>query len=539
LRCVVLIRRRLSDTRRALRSIVQRALCVAAALTGACATNACQASGAARSPDAITPAAPVRVSTVRFLLVNDVYVADGQRDGSGGLARVAALRDSLERATGGRILYVLAGDVLSPSLLGKWYGGAHMVDAFNASRLDFAALGNHEFDGSRANLLARVAESKFPWLSGNCTETGGKAFPGVKGWDTLTVDGVRVGVFGTVIVRDYQAYVQCADADTVTHALVDTLSRVGAGLIVGLTHRNHVEDVRTLRLEPKVQAILGGHDHNGKREEFDGRLVIKAKSDARTAVFVTFTLRNGKWERTDTSFAVRPGQAEEAKTLAVVRGWQDSLARRIGPDRVIGGSPDAVDATDSTSHRGESIFGNFIADALQIGTRADVGMINTGALRFDDYIMPGPLTTHQMESIFLFADETRAVTFTLTGARLREVLEHGVAQGSLLQGPFLQLSGVRYTFDARLPSGARIVGPLLRANGKPMAATDNIKVTFVAYPACRGGDGYKIPEAADACKRMEADPKTAKRTVDLVIEHIEGMGGQMVWPRVGRVTRVN
>ena len=229
----------------------------------------------------------MRTATVRFLLVNDVYVADGQRDGRGGLARVAALRDSIEAATGGRVLYVLAGDVLSPSLLGKWYGGAQMVDVFNASRLDYAALGNHEFDNSRANLVSRVAESKFPWLSGNCTEKGGKAFPGVKGWDTLTVDGIKVGVFGTMIVRDYPAYVLCANADTVAHALVDTLSRARAQLIVGITHRNHVEDVRTLRLEPKVDAILGGHDHNGKREEYDGRLVIKAQSDARTAVLVT------------------------------------------------------------------------------------------------------------------------------------------------------------------------------------------------------------------------------------------------------------
>lgn len=482
-------------------------------------------------------AAPAKTSTVRFLLVNDVYVADGQRDGRGGLARVAALRDSVEKATGGRVLYVLAGDVLSPSLLGKWYGGAQMVDVFNASRLDFAALGNHEFDNSRANLVSRVAESKFPWLSGNCTDKGGKKFPGVKGWDTLTVDGIRIGVFGTVIVREYPAYVECADADTVTHALVDTLSRAGASLIVGITHRNYVDDLRTLQLEPKVQAILGGHEHIGKRGEYDGRLVIKAQSDARTAVLVTFTRRDGKWERTDTSFAIHPGQVEDAKTLAVINGWRDSLRMHIGADRVIGGSPDMVDATDSTSHKGESIFGDFIADALQIGGRSDVGIINTGALRFDDYIAPGPITTHMMESIFLFADETRAVTFTLTGARLREVLEHGVESTSLGQGPYPQLSGVRFTFDPKLPNGQRIVGPVLRANGRPIADSDNIKMTIVTFPACRGGDGYKIPEAADVCAKLAANPSSSPRTVDLVIQHIEGMGGQIVWPRVGRVTR--
>lgn len=476
---------------------------------------------------------------VRFLLVNDVYVAEGQRDGTGGLARVAALRDSLERASGARVLYVLAGDVLSPSLLGKWYGGAQMVDVFNVSRLDYAALGNHEFDNSRASLVARVAESKFPWISGNCTEKDGKAFPGLKGWDTLTVGGVRVGLFSTVIVREYPSYVQCANADTVTHALVDTLRRVGAQLIVGLTHRNEFEDVRTLQSEPTVQAILGGHEHNGRRKEVDGRLVIKAASNARTAALVTFTLRNGRWARTDTVFTIRAGQTEEPKTAAVVQAWRDTLARHIGADRVIGNSLDIVDGTDSTQHRGESVFGDFITDALVSGTHADVGLINSGALRFDDVIMPGPITTHQIESIFLFADETRAVTFTLTGKRLREVLEHGATSASLGEGPFLQLSGVRYTFDTRLPDNNRIVGAVLRANGTPIANSDSLRVTMVTYPACRGGDGYRIPEAAEACRRMEADPGTAPRTAELVIAHIEGMRGPIVWPKVGRVTRVN
>ena len=48
------------------------------------------------------------------LAVNgDVYVTDTLRDGRGGLARVAYLRDSIERVTGQPVLFMLAGDVLS------------------------------------------------------------------------------------------------------------------------------------------------------------------------------------------------------------------------------------------------------------------------------------------------------------------------------------------------------------------------------------------------------------------------------------------
>jgi len=508
----------------------------AVTMLAGCARNTGSAKASATSgPEA---SGVSRVPTVRFLLVNDVYVADTLRDGTGGLSRVAALRDSLERATSSRVLYVLAGDVLSPSLLGKWYGGAQMVDALNASRLDFAAIGNHEFDHSRANVVARVAQSTFQWLTGNCVERGGKAFPGIKGWDTLTVDGVRVGIFGTTIVREYSAYVQCANADTVTHALVDTLSQVPAQLIVGLTHRNYVEDLETLRREPTVQAILGGHDHKGRRGEVDGRLVIKAVSNARTAALVTFTWQNGKWSRSDTSFIIGAGRTKEARTEAVVAAWRDTLARRIGQDRVIGVTPQIIDATDSTQHRRETVFGDLITDALRLGTNADVALINSGALRYDDYIDAGPVSTHMLESIFLFADETRAVTFNLTGARLRAVLEHGVESSSLGEGPYLQLSGVKYSYDVRRPDGQRIVGPVQRADGRPIADTETLRVTMVTFPACRGGDGYRVPEAADACKAMETNPGSAPRSAELLIRHVEGMGGNMVLPALGRVSRI-
>src|SRR4051812_23718952 len=116
-------RRPLNDPLPSMRS---RFLAAALALIGA-------AAGCVRTPATLSSQPDDRV--VRFLLVNDVYVVDTLRDGSGGLARVAALRQRLERdSAGGRIVFMLAGDVLSPSLLSKWYAGRQMVDAFNAAR---------------------------------------------------------------------------------------------------------------------------------------------------------------------------------------------------------------------------------------------------------------------------------------------------------------------------------------------------------------------------------------------------------------------
>lgn len=505
------------------------------ALLAVFATTVSCRSGRA-SPTGTVPDAAA--SMVQMLLVNDVYVSDTLRDGRGGLPRVAALRDSIERASGQPVLFVLAGDVLSPSVLGKWYGGAQMVNAFNAARLDYATIGNHEFDGSRNNLVARLNESTFRWLSGNCGETSGPPFPTVRGWDTVRVGRTKIGIIGTTVVRDYPAYVQCRNADSATTALVDTVLMQGADLVVALTHRYMYEDVATLTTEPRITAILGGHDHDGRRMERDGRLLIKAVSNVRTAALVTFTRRGAQWEVRDTVFDIGPGMREDPATAAVVAKWRDTLTRRIGADRVLGIAPEPINAIDSISKR-ESPFGNMIVDGMRAGTGADVAMINSGALRFDDMMPAGPITKLMIEGIFLFADETRAVTFPITGQRLRDLLEVGVGRGGLASGPYPQVSGVHFRFDARLPSGARIVGDLQRPDGRVIAPQETIRLTFVTYPSCRGGDGYKIPEAAAVCKTLEADATSSPRTVDLVIQHLDAMNGRIVPPPIGRVTRLD
>jgi 2',3'-cyclic-nucleotide 2'-phosphodiesterase (5'-nucleotidase family) len=475
---------------------------------------------------------------VQMLLVNDVYVSDTLRDGRGGLPRVAALRDSIAQASGQPVVFVLAGDVLSPSVLGKWYGGAQMVDAFNAARLDYATIGNHEFDGSRTNLLARLGESRFTWLSGNCGDAAGAPFPAVRGWDTLRVGTTKIGIIGTTVVRDYPAYVKCRNADTATTALVDTVVAQGADLVVALTHRYMYEDVATLHSEPRITAILGGHDHDGRRMVRDGRVLIKAVSNVRTAALVTFYRTGTTWTVRDTVFDIGPGMREDPVTAATVAKWRDTLTRRIGADRVLGIAPAPINAIDSISKR-ESAFGNMIVDGMRAGTGADIAVINSGALRFDDIMPAGPITKLMIEGIFLFADETRAVTFPITGQRVRELLEIGVGRGGLGSGPYLQVSGVHFSFDARLPSGARIVGALTRPDGQIIAPTDTVRMTFVTYPACRSGDGYRVPEAATVCKALETDATSAPRTVDLVIHHLEQMNGRIVPPPVGRVTRID
>ena len=500
-----------------------------AAVTAAIAMSGCARPATTPSTAVVPPAG----APLRFLLINDVYFGDTLRSGAGGLSRVAYLRDSLART--GPVTFVLAGDFMSPSLLSKWYRGEQMRQQLNAAKLDLVTFGNHEFELDRDTLVARIASSKFKWTSANCFEANGQPLPGVSKWDTTTISGVKVGVFGVTLVNDYRRYVKCVNADSAAHDAINALKVAGAQVVYGLTHQTLEADSALLARETNLDFILGGHEHEWHRILVGQKRLLKADANSRTAQFFTLTLTPNGWMQADRLIEIDRTIPMDPATQAVVAAWNDSVAKRLGPQRTVATVAFPLDGRDQTNRARESPLGDLVTDAIRLGTGADAAVMNSGTMRIDDVIAVGPITNYQLESIFLFPDETRIMTFPIKGARLREILEHGVAAGSVGKGPYLQVSGLKYSWDPSKPSGSRIVGSIRKTDGTVIKATDTIRLAFNVYPACEGGDGYKVPEAKAACDARSSAPRAA----DLVMKHItERLGGKVDVPPAGRVTRL-
>jgi 5'-nucleotidase len=161
-----------------------------------------------RAPAQAPPPRPITAGgeTVTILHFNDVYEitpVDGGK--AGGLARVAALRARLKARYPG-LITTLGGDYLSPSALGtarvngERLSGRQMVAVLNLVGLDWATLGNHEFDVPEAAFRARLAESKFHIVSSNVTDAAGAPSRHRHGRAVLpvkTASGVvRIGLIG-------------------------------------------------------------------------------------------------------------------------------------------------------------------------------------------------------------------------------------------------------------------------------------------------------------------------------------------------------
>ncbi len=478
------------------------------------------------------PPAPAPTNPMRFLSINDVYVADTLNDGSGGLARVSTMRHRIQAE--GPTLFVLAGDFLSPSLLSKYYSGAQMVEALNAAKLDYVTFGNHEFEISRDTLLARIRASSFKWLSANCTEADGHPFAGVLPWDTLRLAGQKVGIFGLTLQGPYPKYVRCSDPDSAARLVVDSLRSMGSDFVVALTHQTVEADRALLNREGRLDLILGGHEHEHMSIAIANRYILKADANSRTAQFATIWGTREHWKEAVALLPVQPTITPDTAVARVVAAWDDTLKRRLGPEQIVGTLTAPLDARDVIQRRAETGLGDLITDAIRAGSRADLALLNAGAIRLDDIVLAGPVTNYQVESLFLFADETRILVVPLTGKRVSELLERSVSDTVLGKGGFLQVSGVSFTYDSTKPSGGRIVGSLNRPNGRALEPSDSVRVALPAYLACNGGDGYQVPEAQDVCSSRNAAP----RAVDLLKTYLtDSLHRTVTPPPLGRIVR--
>src|SRR5262245_48049998 len=137
-----------------LRGPHRRVLALAALLP---ALSACTDPFAVPPPSAPAPRAP---GVCALLAINDTYRIEPSHDGTGGMARIRALRVRLESKYPDLVV-VHAGDLLFPSFLSRAYLGAQMIDVLN--RLDgsddfdprlLVTFGNHEFDDERPAVLS-------------------------------------------------------------------------------------------------------------------------------------------------------------------------------------------------------------------------------------------------------------------------------------------------------------------------------------------------------------------------------------------------
>lgn len=318
--------------------------------------------------------------TVRITLlqVNDVYQATPVDKGTrGGLARVATLKKSIAAASPNTVM-IFGGDTLSPSVASSIFKGRQMIAAWNAVGVDYAVLGNHEFDFGADVLQQRLAESRFPWFAANVVDKSAeKNLKKLQRYAIREFDGVKVGFFGlltpeTAAISKPGKGVVFLDPIKTAKRMVAELRAKGVKTIVALTHQSMEEDLKLARAVP-LDVILGGHEH-ALLQSMAGRTpIFKMGSDARNLgrIDLNISAKSGKMASVD--WAVLPvaqETAEDPATAEVINEFGKQLSAEL--DKEVGRAGVVLDARQESNRSRETNLGSFIADVYRKQTAAEV-----------------------------------------------------------------------------------------------------------------------------------------------------------------------
>lgn len=481
------------------------------------------------------------VRTVTILAINDTYRVEGLVEaGTGGLARLRALREALE-ADRGELLLLHAGDMLNPSFMSRAYLGDQMIEGLNlldgdASSFDnrmFVIFGNHEFDRGKLTdapkLDSQIEAAGFRWVNSNVVFKQGEdeaplvAAPNLVADAITEVNGVKVGLMGVTIDSSFPAYVDhFEDPIETARAKTAALRAAGAELVVAVTHLAMAQDEALLAAlgADGPDLIVGGHDHTRQCAVVEGHGVYKADADASTASVFTISVEPGKAPAVDHRYAFLGGTPATSPScpsaplnLAVapdpdLQAWTDALVTRFDAEwcqerlslppgclsEALGRTNTDFVAEEDRIRRFETSAGDWVADTMR-GAMADRGatiaFVNAGSLRLNQDIPGGSLLTRRhAEELLGFPANLRLIE--LDGATLQQVVDHAISDwtGS---GHWLQVSGFAYRHD---PQAGTATGLTLLEQGgaRPIRPDEKLLAVtndFLLDPA-KGQDGYTM-----------------------------------------------
>jgi 5'-nucleotidase len=448
---------------------------------------------------------------------------------AGGAEHMATLVKQL-RENRKNTIFVAAGDLIGASpFLSAMFHDEPTIEALSMMGLEVAAVGNHEFDEGKDELLRMqnggchpqekcqgphpFPGTKFHYLAASTivTDTGKTIFPPyeIREFEGIPVAFIGLTLKGTpgIISPVSAAGLQFKDEAETVNALVPELKARGVEAIVVLIHEGGyptgdynecpaisgaIVDI-VKKFDRAVDVVISGHTHQAYVCEIDGRLVTSGDKYGTIVTAIDLKLdpatRDIVSAKADNVIVRTNSYASDPQQTALLEAY-DKVAAPIA-DRRAGSVTDTLSRAPNDA--GESALGDIIADAQLAATRAAanggavIAVTNPGGVRTD--------ITKKEDGAVTYADvfasqpfRNQLVTLTLTGSQIKAMLEQQWLDPK--RPRILQVSkGFNYTWDSAKPQGERVIADRMSLNGQPIDPAASYRVTVNNYLAV-GGDGF-------------------------------------------------
>jgi len=508
-----------------------------------------------------TAAEPAPKTTITVLYTSDVHARAvpedlvRQRPLRGSLAQVATLAAAV-RAENPNTVLLDGGDAIQGDVIGYYAiaapdapGDDPTVAAMNLLGVDAAVLGNHEFNFGLSVLRRSLSQSRFPWLAANLAGAAAAGLP-VSGELVLERGGVRIGVLGLTNPNvpnwdppEHWRGLTFTDPVAVARERVTAL-RQRADLVIVVAHTGFERDPETgedddsgdenfaarLAAVPGIDVLLTGHTHRNIPPRLLGDTIVAQPgrwAEQLSRVDLELERAAGGWRRIGWRGTNLPTRdlVPDAAVIAAVAPARDRAAAllstsigRLAAPLVSGGVAAADDPAVDLVHAAQ-----LAASGAQLSLAAP---LSAGRVSFP----AGEVTVRFAHALYTYPNTL--VVVRLTGAQLRDVLEHAVAgwtgvecapggSCTALRDPdtppyaYDTLEGADYVVDLSAPVGQRVRS--LRVAGRPIDLHESFTVAVNSYRAAGGGS---YPHLATA----ERVGEVARPMVDLIVDYVRRRG---------------
>ncbi|MGD7006959.1 5'-nucleotidase C-terminal domain-containing protein [Metabacillus sp. 84] len=440
--------------------------------------------------------------------------------------RITAIKEMREAKENSLLLD--AGDVFSGTLYFNEFKGQADLELMNLAGYDAMVYGNHEFDLGTEPLARFVEKAEFPFVSANVdfsndanmknlhSDTISEAPEDGKSYSAIVkeVNGEEVGIIGlttaeTATISSPGEGVKFEDYIAEAKKAVAELEGKGINKIVALTHIGYEDgggdnDVTLAKEVEGLDVIVGGHSHTRLDEPvFDKTgeeptVIVQAYqySDFLGSLDVEFDYM-GKVISHEGQLIDVSAKADDAEAMEIVNKYKPQIEEVKNEE--VAETPVALDGARDNVRTKETNLGNLITDGMlakakTIDPDTVIALQNGGGIRAS--IDQGTITMGEILTVMPFGNSLAIMD--LKGSEIKEALEHSVDTAPAQSGAFLQVAGMKFTYDSTKPAGERVTDVQVKGDGDAYAALDPEKMYKVATNTftAAGGDNYTVFENA-------------------------------------------
>ncbi len=394
------------------------------------------------------------------------------------------------RADNKNTLLLDSGDLFHGTNEANIEKGKGVVEVANLMGYDAMTPGNHDFNFGFDRLLEIRGQLNYPILSSNIYKDGKLAFDDYK---IVNLGGKKIGLFGLTETgalintnsRDNLGVTLEDPAECARRVIKELEDKVDA--IILISHLGDDTDRELVKKVDGIDLILCGHHHflYEKPDKINNTYLVEAGGYSTHVGQADMYFKAGKlsklvWYTKN----IKDKSLADPKMDSVAQKYH-AIAFEAGKE-VVAKTQEKLDGFRSNVRTRETTLGNLLTDAMRDTGKADLALMNGGGIR--ESIPAGGVTLYAIGKALPFVNSL--VTIEVKGEDIYSSIERGVRLypdgGS--NGGFLQVSGIKYIFDASKPAGKRVVS-IKTLDGKELDKDKFYKVATNDY-LYNGGDGY-------------------------------------------------